>query len=222
MITQLIDKQDSFEIIRDKIGLILAQETANQQALATADGQNPKNWKLRVYAERSNPWEMFLNSQADRSPLVNVWFDSASYDMSAGNAVERQKATMTYNIDVYGFGISADAEGGGHKAGDKAASLEAQRALRLCRNIVMAGENTYLQLRGLVWSRRIQSLTLFQPPIERPVHQIIGGRIALQVVANEFSPQVEPVELEAISVDVKRAADGGIIAEAEYDYTEGA
>ena len=42
----LIDKQDSFEIVRDKIALILANEIASQQVLAKADSRNPDDWKF--------------------------------------------------------------------------------------------------------------------------------------------------------------------------------
>ena len=44
-IQALIDKQDSFEIVRDKIGLILASESASQQALATAAAKDPDLWR---------------------------------------------------------------------------------------------------------------------------------------------------------------------------------
>lgn len=220
MITELIDKKDSFEIIRDEIAAILATETASQQALATAAGKNPNDYKLRVYLERSNPWEVFLNEQNDRSPLVNVWYDNSNFDDRASNTVERQKSESIFNIDCFGFGMSQDVAGGGHKAGDKEAALEVQRALRLVRNILMAGTYTYLGLRGLVWSRWPQSVTVFQPQIEaRQIQQIVGARLAFKVVFNEFSPQVPAVTLELVSAEVSRSEDGAVVVNADYDYT---
>lgn len=95
-----------------------------------------------------------------------------------------------------------------------------QRAIRLVRNILMAGTYTYLGLRGLVWSRSPQSITVFQPQIEaRQIQQIVGARLAFRVVFNEFSPQVPAVNLELISVEVRRAEDGQVVANADYDYT---
>ena len=70
MIAELIDKQDNSEIVRDQIAAILATEVANQQALATADGKDPADYKLRIYTERSNPWEAFLNDQTDCKRVV--------------------------------------------------------------------------------------------------------------------------------------------------------
>ena len=65
-----------------------------------------------------------------------------------------------------------------------------------------------------------QSVTVFQPQLDgRQMQQIVGARLAFRVVFNEFSPQVEPVELELLTVDVIRAEDGEIVLEADYDYT---
>ncbi|MAL49662.1 MAG: hypothetical protein CMH18_07880 [Methylophaga sp.] len=220
MIAELIDKQDNSEIVRDQIAAILATEVANQQALATADGKDPADYKLRIYTERSNPWEAFLNDQTDRSPIVNVWFDSSNFDKGASNIVERQKTEATFNIDCIGFGMSEDVPGGGHKAGDKEAALEVQRAIRLVRNILMAAEYTYLGMQGVVWQRWPQSITSFQPQIDgRQIQQIVGARLAFNVVFNEFSPQVPAVTLELVSAEVSRSEDGEVIVNADYDYT---
>lgn len=220
MIAELIDKQDNFEVVRDEIAAILVTEVASQMALATAGGKDPNDWKLRVYAERSNPWEALLNEQTDRSPIVNVWFDNSNFDPRASNSVERQKAEAVFNIDCYGYGMSQDVVGGGHKAGDQEAAIEVQRAIRLVRNILMAGEYTYLGLRGLVWSRWPQSVTIFQPNIDaRQMQQIVGARLAFRVVFNEFSPQVQAETLELVSAKVSRSEDGAIVINADYDYT---
>lgn len=220
MIAELIDKQDNFEVIRDQIAAILATEVANQMALATAGGKVPDDWKLRIFSERSNPWEQLLNEQIDRSPIVNVWFDNSNFDPAASNISERQKTEGVFNIDCYGYGISSDEVGGGHNPGDKEAAFEVHKALRLVRNILMAAEYTYLGLRGVVWQRWPQSITVFQPQLDgRQMQQIVGARLAFRVVFNEFSPQVVPETLELVSVDVKRTEDGEIVVEADYDYT---
>lgn len=219
MITTLIDKQDNFEIIRDRIAAILVTEVANQIQLATDASKNPDDWKLRVYTERSNPWEYFLNEQTDRSPIVNVWYDNSSYSGGNSNISERQYSEATYNIDCYGFGMSKD-NGSGHIPGDQEAAFESQRSLRLIRNILMSAEYTYLSLRGLVWQRWVESVKVFQPSSDsKSIQQMVGARLSLRVAFNEFSPQVEPVELDLISVDVIRKEDGEILLEADYDYT---
>jgi hypothetical protein len=219
VITELIDKQDNFEIIRDQIAAILVSEIANQQVLAVAASKDPNDWKLRIFTERSNPWEQWLNDQTDKSPIVNVWFDNSNFDLSGSDVVERQKSESIFNIDCYGFGISSDDGATGHNPGDQEAALEVQKAIRLIRNILMAAENTYLQLRGLIWLRWPQSVTSFQPEIDaRQMQQIQGARIALKVGFNEFSPQVIGEILELVSIDIKRTEDGEIVLEADYSY----
>jgi len=220
MITQLIDKQDTFEIVRDKVALILANEVASQMALAVGEGKDPALWDLRIYTERANNWEQWLNSTSDQAPIVNIWYETSNFDAPASNISERQKADAVFNIDCYGFGISADVAGGGHSPGDKAAASNAQRANRLVRNILMSAEYAFLGLRKTVWSRWIPSITMFQPEIGgNPIQQIMGSRLVLSVAFNEYSPQYEPETLEEVHIDIKRKEDGQVIAEVEFDYT---
>lgn len=221
MIQSLIDKQDTFEIVRDQIAQILADEVASQMALATAAAKDPDDWKLRVFAERSNPLEQFLNpdeTNFDDSPLVNVFYDNSSFNAHASNVVEQQKSETIYNIDCYGFGRSRG-DGAGHLPGDELAALDTHRAVRLVRNILMASTYTFLGLQGLVWRRWMQGISSFQPQIAgRNVQQVVAARLTFSVHFTEFSPQYEPETLETIVVDLKRAEDGQVLATAQFDY----
>ena len=220
MALPLIDKQDNFEIIRDQIAAILVAEVANQMQLATNAAKDPLDWKLRIFTERSNAWEQFLNSQTDKSPIVNIWYDSSSFIQKNSNISERQNSVSIFNIDCIGYGQSENNPSGGHFAGDEKAAKEAQRAIRLVRNILMASENTYLQLRSLVWQRFPQSINSFQQNQDaNQAQQIQGARLALQVSFNEFAPQYQPETLEYLAIDVKRTEDGEIVLEADFDYT---
>jgi hypothetical protein len=217
----LIDKQDNVELVELKIAEILVTETANQVALATTAGKtNPQLWNLKVFTERSNPWEELLNDQAVKIPIVNIWIDNSNFNGNKGDVVKRQYSETIYNIDIFAFGIASNNVAGGHNPGDQDAALEAQRAIRLVRNILMANINTYLQLQGLVGSRWPQSINLFQPQIDnRAMPNVMGARVALRVGFNELAPQQTPETLEIVSVDVKRQEDGQIVLEADYDYT---
>ena len=222
MIAELIDKLDSFEIVRDKIGDILKTELMSQMVLAdSTPGKNPEDWKVRVYTEKSNPFEEFLNEPVeDESPLINVWYESSTFDMKSSNIVKRQKSDSVYNIDCYGYGVAQDDPNGGHKPGDREAALKVQKALKLARNILMASEYTYLGLQGLVWQRWTQSMTVFQPQLNaQDVQQIVGARLILRVGFSEFSPQFDGVPLELLTVTTRRAEDGEILIEQEFDYT---
>jgi len=194
-------------------------EIANQQTLATAAGRDADLWKIRFYLERSNAWEQFVNIEeiTDFSPICNIWFENATYDMSQGNTVKRQTSESLFNFDCYAVGRSA-ADGTGHLAGDKEAALNAHRAARLVRNIIMAGENAYLGLQGTVGRRWPQNLTVLQPEMEgRSVQHIICARFTLRVHHNEVSPQYSGEIMEQINTTIKRASDGQILVNMEFD-----
>lgn len=223
MIDALITGRDSSEIVRDQIAAILFTESANQQALALAavPPVDPDDYKLRVFVERTNPWAEWIDSPEEeptrRFPIVNIWLDSINYEMGSSNVVERQKASVVYNIDIYGYGVAEDDPTGGHSASDEAAAVESQRAARLVRRILMAATYTYLDLRGVVWRRWPQNMTFFQPQIDkRPVSRVQAARIAFQVEMSEWSPQVHGQPLETIIATVKRSPTGEVFFIAEY------
>jgi len=218
----LIDKQDGFEIVRDQIGAIILAETLAQQALAPAamPPQSPADYALKVYSEAFNPWESQRENASDLTPVVNVWYDNGSFPMARGNRVEKQIHEAIFNIDCYGFARAKTDGATGHEPGDVAAALEAQRALRLVRNMLMAGHNTYLQLRGLVAGRWPQSITVFQQSIDTAkAPQVVAARLAFRVDFMELAPQLSYGILDFIHIDVNRAEDGSLYFDADYDYT---
>lgn len=222
LITSLIDKQDNVEVVRDQIAAILLTEKAQQMALAETAGKDPRLWDLRVFVERSNPWDAFQEAEPDQlknPPIVNVTFETSTTDMAASNIVERQKVVATYNIDCYGYGV-AKSDVNGHIAGDQEAAIQSQRATRLVRNILMASEYMVLQMRGTVWRRWPQSITAFMPEFDgRSLQQVVANRISFQVEFNEFSPQVDGAILEIVAVTVKRAETGEVFFIAQYGET---
>lgn len=210
-ITEHIDKRDNFEIIRDQVAAILALELDNQHTLSGGQLQPS------VFIERNAPWGMFLEGAPITQPVINVWFDSSTFDESTSNVVERQKCAAVFNIDCYGFAVSQDDTAGGHVPADEQAARETQRTLRLARNILMAGPYTYLGLRGLVWKRFPLTMSMFQAQIDnRAAQRIVGARLALQVHFNEFSPQVEGVPIEQLAITFFRKETGQILVAAEY------
>lgn len=217
-IDTLIDKQDNFEIVRDQLAVILVTEVANQMALATSASKDPALWNLRIFTERSNPIEEWLNvtPATDLSPIINIWVDNGTYPGAAGDTYERQTGEFVYNIDCYGVAVSGD-DGEGHKLADKEAALEVQRAVRLVRNIIMAALNNKLQLKGTVGKRWPTAVSFFQPQMDNQAIQgVVGGRIALQVTMEELVPQVTPTTLDDIFVDIKRLDTGQLVLEANY------
>jgi len=225
-IQSLVDKTDISELVRDEIAAILLTETTSQQALALAALPTPKDadlWRLRIYTERTNPWEDFLadpdeaSAGASGAPIVNVAFDNSRTDKAGSNVHERQKTIATYHVDCYGYGVSAD-NGAGHVAGDARAALECQRAVRLVRNWLMASIYTRLNMTGVVWDRWHEGTQTFLPQLDgRTVQNVVAARFTLTVTFSEFSPQYEPELLELISVTTKRAETGQIFFTADFE-----
>lgn len=220
-LTELIDKLDYVEIVRAKLGEILLVESAQQQQHARDAGdKDPELWKLRVYVERSNPWEEFRDSK-DRSPLVNICWDNSQDDEKSSDTSRRQRVHAVFNIDCYGAG-TAKASEEGHDPADEQAAFARDRALRLVRNILMSAHYTYLDLRPDensvgVTGRWRQSVQAFQLPIDaRTTVRIAAARLALRVSFNEFSPQVVGVPLELVSVTAINAATGEVFFKADY------
>jgi len=219
MIPILIDKQDTVEIIRDQIGAILAVEAANQKALAETAGKDASQWTFRTYIERSNPVAEFLDATEPQPPVINVTLESVRYDMSRSTIVgEFIGANATFHIDCFGHGMASDDPSElGHVAGDKMSAFEAQRAARFVRNVFCSGHYTYLEMRGTVHRRWIDTLTLMVPPPEgRELQQVVVARLAMTVDFNEYAPQHEGEPLELVRATVKRKETGEVYFVGDY------
>lgn len=114
----LINKLDTFELVRDKIAQILADEIAGQVSQA---GANADAYRLHVYTERANPWDAWMFSeveQIDPTPFVNVFYETDVFNRRSGNIVESQETEAVYNLDCYGLGIGAETLAG-HLSADR-------------------------------------------------------------------------------------------------------
>jgi hypothetical protein len=219
-ILQLIDKQDTFEIVRDEIAAILYIEKENQKELASTAGKDPALWDFDVYLEASNPWEIIedpINGEIiSETPLINIFYDQTTFDDSSSNFIEQQSADAIYSIDCLAAKNHLYDKTNTIQRGDKLSSLDCQRVVRLVRNIIMAAEYSYLQHQGLISLRSFQSIGMFQPNInDHPAQNVIGCRMNLAVNFLEFSPQTEPVTIELISFRCERDSDGKI----HFNYT---
>ncbi len=227
MTIPLIDKQDNFEIVGIQIAAILAQETIDQQALAVLASKDPELWKFDVFSEAFNPWARFQN-ESDAIPVVNVWYDTSNFNPKDGDVVTRQKDDAIFNIDAYVGVAASDNQAGGHNPGDQSSVLGLHRIIRLVRNIIMHPDNTYLKLTQTVGSRTgnligrrwINSKEKFQPQIgDRPVQFVIADRISFSVSFPEIPVVEDFPTLEIVGITAKRAVDGKIILQADFDTT---
>jgi hypothetical protein len=109
--------QQSFEIIRDRIGFILADEIAGQYTLTSNDNINATVW-----IERKAPFD-----KTD-CPAINISFSNGTYDNKNARSVD---GSYTYNIDIYTSAkntISTNA--------DSTAAVNNMRLLGICRAIL--------------------------------------------------------------------------------------
>jgi hypothetical protein len=225
LLSALIDKLDTAEVVRDQIGAILVEEAASQVALATAASKpTPNDWNFRVYLERSNPVELFVGQPeegfVDQTPVVAVSYDGGTPDRSRSDMIKNQLVSGIFNIDTIAIGVSRADGSGGHISGDEDAVRNAERVSRLVRNIVMSALNHKLQQPTFIWNRWVDNIVAYRPEgAEDASFQVAAVRIALNVDYTEYSPQIEGQPLEYVAVDVKRASDDKLIAEADYDYT---
>ena len=118
MIETLLEKNDNFQIIGAKIADILKTEIENQKQLAIDAGKDSSLFDVKVFYERSNPFEEYLNNESFTTPLVNVWIEGMTFDRSASNEIAFQKSESTYHVDVYAVGDGygdggGDGDGGG-------------------------------------------------------------------------------------------------------------
>jgi hypothetical protein len=196
VLANLIDKQDTFEIVRDQIAGLLTAETLNQQALATAGGEDPLLWAFDVFLERDWPIERWLNASPNLSlttaPVVSVWFESSSVDPST-STLHEYKFEGTYVLDIMARGVTSDDPGGGHIPADQNARLNCHAAVRLVRNILSATENRRLQLpASIVWANpKFQNFEFGPAPLEEisEAPSVWNCRCRFQVKMTEMAPE---------------------------------
>jgi hypothetical protein len=222
-IQTLIDKQDSIEIVRDRIGALLKIESVNQMAIATAASRDPEQWDLRVFTECFRIIEQYLNADDDLYPvpLVCVSTQGANLDESKSTAVGRTVYRGRFAVDCYAAGHSQADGVDKHIPGDLDAALNRDRAARLVRNILMATDNRKLQLEDIVWGNLIvKGYDFPEPTVEAHSTQDVRAvRFLVEVVYNETAPQPVAGTLEDARIDIRRdEITGEIIAQARYDY----
>lgn len=225
-IVELVDKQDSFEIIAAQCASILAIEKAEQQSLATAAGKDPDLWDFSVFLKRSIPWGSFINNDGsvdgDLKPgLVSIYFDSDSLENAGSDNLRSQKSQGQFIFDCYGQKSSTeDVDGTPTAAGDELAVLEAERVARLVRNVIMAEPYTYLKLgrdsilpegTQIVQKRYVLRRENLRPNIEmKGIQHVAVIRLTLRVDYLEFGPLSDLTTLDTLIAQCTRSETGEI------------
>jgi hypothetical protein len=228
LIESLIDKQDNYEIIRDRVAQILADEVASQMSLAVAGGKDPELWHFKVFTENTNPFELIENVNGKiegDAEIANVWLENVTF--TGGNNINGKKTNTIINIDCVSSKSALNDETGGIiTPADKRASLDCERIGRLVRNILDSANYETLgftkgdKIPGI--SRRnvsrFQKLALDRD--DQPAEASAAGRISLSVDHLEFSPQITPGDLDLIVTEIKRdSITGEVLASITIDLT---
>ncbi len=227
-ITTLIDKQDTYEIIRDQVGKILKLEIENQKVLATAAEKNPDLWDMNIYIERERPYFAKTDGNGEESGalkkgIVNLFFDNDSLKNSGSDSFSTFLAKGKIMIDCYGMKSSVK-EDDELKHGDELSAYEAERVCKLVRNILMSGQYNLLGFdgvkangRSVVQKSYIASRQKYTPEPKNSAYQALTGmRLILEVEYFEYSPQVILENMESLITECYNS-EGEIL----FTYQEG-
>lgn len=178
--------EQNFEIIRDRIGLILANELYTQSTITYEEGLNPQH----VWVERFVP----LN----HSEMPGVIISMVKGNYTSETQVS-QTGVYTYNIDVF-FSAKADAE----NRGDVKATKLLQRMMGVIRAILM--DPQYITLgfvRPSINNRRVSDIQIAQPEKTIESTHSVWGRVTLEVTTQEGYVLKDAIALSSFSTSVK-------------------
>lgn len=193
VIANIIPPQ-SFEIVRDRIGRILADELTNQFQMSGNKVVKVKNFIERVVA--------FDNTEL---PAVNVSFAEDSF---VWNTAIQSTGTARYYIDVYG---NAPSSANGVR-GDALAMTNLQRLMGVIRSILMDARYKTLGFDvrpGFIAHRHIESIQVQNPNQKRDDSEsTVMGRLIMQVVMPETTEYTVPRNASGFLTQVKLADTG--------------
>lgn len=185
----------SFELVRDRVAEILADELAEQFILTGNDDNN-----ATVFLERTIPVDK------TEPPIIIVAIQrSAMADHSTTNTDEM----LTINIDGYHKSKSSNT----NKA-DQSSMLKLQRLLGICRAILEDPQYKTLGFQNpFIMSRRFESLD-FADPGKQDASSISMGRLVFNVRIPENTALLVPVVADGF--DTKMTL---VLTDKGYTYT---
>lgn len=187
LITSIIPVQN-YELIRDRIGLILATELANQQILIEAD--SGEFVAPTVWIDRYVPFDK------TEMPAVNVAFGNGEY--SNQNQISAE-GVYTYFIDCY---TNADTED--DTDGYTLSMAKLDRIMGMIRYILSSPFYATLNFpRGFILNRTIQSMGVFTKQDVQDALSDSVGRILFTVRAVETQNGQTGVALEETGTTFK-------------------
>ena len=174
----------NFEIIRDRLGAILADELAKQFTLT-----GNSDFDLDVWVERFVPFDK------EELPTVNVSLASGNF---SGQTQKQVDGTYTYFIDAFTKAISKETE-----KGDQVAVFKLQKLLGVCRAII---ENPKYKTLGfsapIIYNRHCEALSIADPGKQDGTSSVMG-RLTVVVKVPETTELINPVSLNVSAAHVR-------------------
>lgn len=166
LINGVIPRQN-FELVRDKIGEILATEFAAQFALTSNSELN-----ATVHVERIVPFD---NTEI---PCINVLLSRGNFD---NMTAKKSDGTYQFNIDVYAKSKSSENQGG-----DSRASFIMQKMVGMAMAIL---ENPRYRTLAFappsVAHTQVSDISISDPTNNQDAESVMMGRLTFQVRINE-------------------------------------
>ncbi len=214
MIPSIIPQQN-YELIRDRIGLIIFQELENQFDLTgnpdlekppLNEGQYPES--LEVFIDRITPFD------EEELPCVNVGFNGAPYD---SNNPLWSEGLNSFFIDVL---VKAKAnEDGEETDADRLAAIKLASILGKIRFILRYSDYKTLGFApGFIGNTKVASITILGPlKNTQDANCGLVGRIVFEVKATESVAPIEPINATNFITRVKLSlTDKGYVYIGDY------
>lgn len=179
--------QQAFEIIRDKIALILGEELASQATKLGTTDYNPT-----IFVERT------VTIDDTELPVINVCVASGSYD---NEHVGQSDGTYSYSIDIYASAKSTSSEDG-----DKLAGIKLHRIIGLVRAILKDKKYRTLGFDNPFIKRvTVVNFDIADNIIRKDTMNAIMGRVEFRVEVPEEVEELTPNQIDSYSTQVKLA-----------------
>ena len=178
--------EQNFELVRDRIGQVLADEILAQSLILPLTPL----LNAEVFVERFVPFD-----KTDM-PCLNVVFESGSY----GNKdAKNTTGTYRYNIDVY-----ASAKSTSTVSGDKIASVKLHRIIGICRAILENPQYRTLAFAPPSLNRvAVSDINIEQPQNTQDGSSIIMGRLSFDVSVCEGVQLIDANNISGYETEVK-------------------
>jgi hypothetical protein len=174
-----------YEIIRDKIGLILYEEIGNQYVLTSN-----KNINAKVFVERFVPFD-----KTD-FPCLNVIFNGGQY---SNKNVTTAEGGYIFYVDVY-----ASAKTTTIVSGDSEASFRLHKLLGISRAILENPQYRNLGFTdGKIGSVSVSDISINQPSNSQDGTSSIMGRLTFNVKALEDVELLDASVINSTKTEVK-------------------